>query len=121
MTKLVSLPSGDSGEHLAWFATAALFDDVAAFVLGHVADEQARRAVIAGAASGHVFVGDLPEPDQTAVLLALRSAPAWPTAHANQTVSPPSGAAVTSVTSSLISSMSVRCSLAARGQERQGA
>jgi hypothetical protein len=74
MTKLVSLPSGDSGEHLAWFATAALFDDVAAFVLGHVADQQARRAVIAGAASGHVFVGDLPEPDQTAVLLAPRDA-----------------------------------------------
>lgn len=74
MTKLVSLPSGGSGEHLAWFATSALFDDVAAFILGHVTDERARRAVVAGAASGYVFVGDLPEPDQTTVLLALRDA-----------------------------------------------
>ncbi|MGW7523928.1 hypothetical protein [Streptomyces sp. NPDC054783] len=75
MTKLVSLPSDGSGEDLAWFATSALFDDVAAFILRHVTDEQARRDVTAGAASGHVFVGDLPEPDRTSVLIALRATP----------------------------------------------
>jgi hypothetical protein len=74
MTKLVSLPSGESGEHLAWFATCGLFDEVVAFILRHVTDERARRDVLAGAASGYVFVGDLPEPDRTTVLLALRDA-----------------------------------------------
>ncbi|MFJ1606471.1 contact-dependent growth inhibition system immunity protein [Streptomyces sp. NPDC088253] len=72
MTKLVSFPSGEAGEDLDWFATAALFDEVAAFVLRHVTDEHAQRAVTAGAASGYVFLGDLPEPDQTNVLTALR-------------------------------------------------
>ncbi|MGW1164108.1 hypothetical protein [Streptomyces sp. NPDC002550] len=74
MTKLVSLPSGGSGENLDWFATSGLFDDVAAFILRHVTDDQVRRDVTAGAASGHVFVGDLPEPDRTNVLTALRDA-----------------------------------------------
>ncbi|MFE2585783.1 hypothetical protein [Streptomyces sp. NPDC059378] len=72
MTKLVSFPSGEEGGDLDWFATAALFDDVAAFILRHVADDQAKRDVTAGAASGYVFIGDLPEPDQTNVLTALR-------------------------------------------------
>ncbi|MEU6771490.1 hypothetical protein [Streptomyces sp. NPDC046759] len=74
MTKLVSLPSGESGENLAWFATSGLFDDVAAFILRHVTDEQVRREVTAGAVSGYVFVGELPEPDRTNVLIALRDA-----------------------------------------------
>ncbi|MEU6193063.1 hypothetical protein [Streptomyces sp. NPDC047061] len=72
MTKLVSFPSNGPGEHLDWFATSALFDDVAAFVLRYVTDDRARRDIAAGAASGHVFVGELPEPDQTNVLTALR-------------------------------------------------
>ncbi|MEU5313064.1 hypothetical protein [Streptomyces sp. NPDC021562] len=73
MTKLVSLPCGASEEEdLAWFATSALFEDVAAFILRHVTDDQARRAVTAGVASGYVFVGSLPEPDRTNVLTALR-------------------------------------------------
>ncbi|MFD4508683.1 hypothetical protein [Streptomyces sp. NPDC058457] len=72
MTKLVSFPSGGPGEDLNWFATSALFDDVAAFVLRHVADDRARRDIAAGAASGYVFIGELPEPDQTNVLTALR-------------------------------------------------
>lgn len=72
MTKLVSLPSGEPGENLNWFATSALFDDVAAFILSHVADDQAKRDVTAGVASGYVFIGELPEPDQTNVLTALR-------------------------------------------------
>ncbi|MFK0103334.1 hypothetical protein [Streptomyces sp. NPDC091217] len=74
MTKLVSFPSSESGEDLNWFATSALFDDVAAFVLRYVADDQAKRDVTAGIASGHVFIGELPEPDQTNVLTALRDA-----------------------------------------------
>ncbi|WP_406439536.1 hypothetical protein OHB00_30915 [Streptomyces sp. NBC_00631] len=72
MTKLVSLPSGEPGEDLDWFATSALFEDVAAFILRHVVDDQARRDLTAGVASGCVFVGDLPEPDRTNVLTALR-------------------------------------------------
>ncbi|MEU9241250.1 hypothetical protein [Streptomyces sp. NPDC048385] len=72
MTKLVSLPSGEPGENLNWFATSALFDDVAAFILSHVADDQAKRDVTTGVASGYVFIGELPEPDQTNVLTALR-------------------------------------------------
>ncbi|MFF4013854.1 hypothetical protein [Streptomyces sp. NPDC001843] len=74
MTKLVSFPVGESGEDLNWFATSALFDDVAAFVLRHVADDQAKRDVTAGALSGYLFLGDLPEPDQTNILTALRDA-----------------------------------------------
>ena len=72
MTKHVSFPSGGAGEDLDWFATAALFGDVAAFILRHVTDERAKRDVAAGAVSGHVFIGDLPEPDQTNILTALR-------------------------------------------------
>jgi hypothetical protein len=72
MTKLVSFPSGGEGEDLDWFATAALFGDAAAFILRQVTDERAKRDVAAGAVSGYVFIGDLPEPDQTNVLTALR-------------------------------------------------
>ncbi|MEW1778098.1 hypothetical protein [Streptomyces sp. NPDC086777] len=72
MTKLVSFPSHGSGENLNWFATSALFDDVADFILRHVADDRARRDITAGAASGYVFIGELPEPDRTNVLTALR-------------------------------------------------
>ncbi|MFJ9564680.1 hypothetical protein ACIRQQ_32165 [Streptomyces fuscichromogenes] len=35
-------------------------------------DDQAKRDVAAGVASGYVFVGELSEPDQTNVLTALR-------------------------------------------------
>ncbi|MFG2477056.1 hypothetical protein [Streptomyces fagopyri] len=54
------------------FATAALFADVAAFILRHVSDEGAKRDVTAGAASGYVFIDELPEPDRTNVLTVLR-------------------------------------------------
>ncbi|GHD73538.1 hypothetical protein GCM10010317_085430 [Streptomyces mirabilis] len=86
MTKLVSFPSGGAGEDLDWFATAALFDDVAAFILRRVTDEHAKRDVTAGAASGYVFIGDLPEPDQTNVLTALRDE--FPD-HADSVIYPP--------------------------------
>ncbi|MFD3584948.1 hypothetical protein [Streptomyces sp. NPDC058683] len=86
MTKLVSLPPSGPGEDLNWFATSALFDDVATFVLRHVTDDQAKRDVAAGAASGHVFLGELPEPDQTNVLTALRDA--FP-GHVDSDIYPP--------------------------------
>ncbi|MER5523990.1 hypothetical protein ABT075_05150 [Streptomyces sp. NPDC002677] len=86
MTKLVSLPPGGPGEDLNWFATSALFDDVAAFVLRHVTDDQAKRDVAAGVASGYVFLGELPEPDQTNVLTALRDA--FP-GHVDSAIYPP--------------------------------
>ncbi|MFG3018149.1 hypothetical protein ACGFZQ_06285 [Streptomyces sp. NPDC048254] len=86
MTKLVSLPSSGPGEDLNWFATSALFDDVATFVLRHVTDDQAKRDVAAGVASGYVFLGELPEPDQTNVLTALRDA--FP-GHVDSEIYPP--------------------------------
>ncbi|MEV5952801.1 hypothetical protein AB0M11_03295 [Streptomyces sp. NPDC051987] len=72
MTKLVSLPSGRPEENLDWFATSALFEDAAAFVLRYVTDDRARRDLTADVASGYVFVDRLPEPDRTTVLTALR-------------------------------------------------
>ncbi|MEU2335265.1 hypothetical protein ABZ770_29175 [Streptomyces sp. NPDC006654] len=86
MTKLVSLPCGASEEDLDWFATSALFEDAAAFILRHVTDDQAKRAVVAGVASGYVFVGSLPEPDRTNVLTALRDTFAH---HVDSEIYPP--------------------------------
>ncbi|MEU2777006.1 hypothetical protein ABZ646_29875 [Streptomyces sp. NPDC007162] len=86
MTKLVSFPCGASEEGLDWFATSALFEDAAAFILRHVTDDQAKRAVTAGIASGYVFIGSLPEPDQTNVLTALRDTFAH---HVDSEIYPP--------------------------------
>ncbi|MER6459551.1 hypothetical protein ACWC4D_37825 [Streptomyces sp. NPDC001288] len=86
MTKLVSFPSGGPGEHLDWFATSALFEEVAAFVLRHVTDERARSVLAADTASGYLFLGDLPEPDLTNVLTALRDA--FP-GHVDSEIYPP--------------------------------
>ncbi|MGW4909506.1 SMI1/KNR4 family protein [Streptomyces sp. NPDC004270] len=86
MTKLVSLPSSGPGEDLDWFATSALFEDVAAFVLRHVADDQAKRDLAAAVASGYMFIGELPEPDRTNVLTALRDT--FP-AHVDSEIYPP--------------------------------
>ncbi|MEV0262283.1 hypothetical protein AB0I49_13160 [Streptomyces sp. NPDC050617] len=72
MSKLVSLPGPEATETLNWFATGGLFDDVAAFILQHIRDERAKQEVTAGAASGHLFLGDLPESVLQDVLLALR-------------------------------------------------
>ncbi|MGW3630293.1 hypothetical protein ACWD7F_09045 [Streptomyces sp. NPDC005122] len=49
-------------------------------------DEHAKRDVTADAASGYLFIGDLPEPDQTNVLVALRDE--FP-GHVDSVVYPP--------------------------------
>ncbi|MFR9795098.1 hypothetical protein ACL02U_04200 [Streptomyces sp. MS06] len=72
MSKVVSLPGGEEPEGLNWFATGALFTEVAQFILQHVRDEHARAEVFGEIQSGCIFVGDLPEPELAVVLTALR-------------------------------------------------
>ncbi|MBN0047800.1 hypothetical protein JS756_27555 [Streptomyces actuosus] len=70
--KVVSLPGGKEPEGFNWFATGALFSEAAAFIMQRVQDEHARAEVVGSMQSGYVFWEDLPEPDLTGVLTALR-------------------------------------------------
>ncbi|MFE4962180.1 hypothetical protein [Streptomyces sp. NPDC056660] len=86
MTNLVSFPSNGPEEDLDWFATSALFDDVITFIIRYVTNDQAKRDITAGVASGYVFIRELPEPDQTNVLTALRDT--FPS-HVDSKIYPP--------------------------------
>ncbi|MEV8529614.1 hypothetical protein AB0451_36820 [Streptomyces sp. NPDC052000] len=86
MSKLVVLPGEGTGNDLSWSATNALFDDVVVFIRRRVRDQRAAETVTTQAASGYLFLAELPEPVLTEVLTALRDdLPAY----VNEVIYPP--------------------------------
>lgn len=72
MTKLVALPGRGGADGLNWWATGALFEDAVRFVMERVHDPRVTEDLTGQAASGHLFLAELPEPALSDVLTALR-------------------------------------------------
>lgn len=86
MSTLVVLPGEGAGNDLNWSATSALFDVVVAFIRRRVRDERAAETVTAQAASGYLFLAELPERVLMEVLTALRDDLS---AYVNEVIYPP--------------------------------
>ncbi|WP_331445615.1 hypothetical protein [Streptomyces xanthochromogenes] len=86
MSKLVVLPGEGVGNDLNWSATSALFDDIVAFIHRRVRDERAAETVTTQAASGCLFLAELPERVLAEILTGLRDdLPAY----VNEVIYPP--------------------------------
>jgi hypothetical protein len=70
VSKLICLSQEDHDHD--WFATRGLFDWAVDFIRPHIDDPRLLEELESGIQCGYLFVGALPEPHRTRVLLALR-------------------------------------------------